>query len=42
MALPAAPEVHAGLLDRYMAAAGTADLACVPDDGYFLQACRPA
>ena len=39
--LPAAPAVHAGLLERYMASAGTADLACVPDDGYFLQArCR--
>ena len=37
---PAEPDVHAGLLERYMAASGAADLSCVPDDGYFLQARR--
>ena len=42
MVAPAAPDVHAGLLERYTAASGAADLSCVPDDGYFLQARRSA
>ena len=38
MVAPSAPDIHTGLLERYMAASGATDLSCVPDDGYFLQA----
>lgn len=38
MVAPAAAALHAELLDRYVGGCSDADLAEVPDDGYWLQA----